>query len=429
VVLRKIVTLLVLSSLILSFGCISQIGSFGCQFAPEDDKDHCYQFAAKEAGDPSLCEKIKGEGFKGSNPPKDKCYLQVANKTKDASHCANMQGGFYSYEPSECYQMIAKENQDPELCKNVPKFDGSYDTMNINQGACLSGAGASPDYFDSKDTEDKESIKQENQDSETDESKEDTQEKTDSDKEDDSKTTTQDTDATKNAESKKSNPDSDDSSSKTKTPQEDVKKTSADEQTKPQETKTTSESKTKQAESPKPKTTEQIKASAEADISKINAEIKGQLEKQEKIPIPPTEPQKQPGYLERAWNWVGWGAQKGSDALGDNAPDSMKKVGKGKEIYDYGQDVIDAKSSFDNVNKEVEKKTVSKGRGKLLKVGYGLGKGVKWIASKVPIIGDTAGTIADESFKATMGFGKKLAKRATKQDKCIDDPLADECID
>ncbi|MEM3610446.1 MAG: hypothetical protein QW076_06140, partial [Candidatus Anstonellales archaeon] len=76
---------------------MDKVVDFGCSFAPEKDRDHCYQFGAVNTNNPELCEKIQGKDFEYSNPPKDKCYLLLANKTNDPRYCGKMNGGFYSY--------------------------------------------------------------------------------------------------------------------------------------------------------------------------------------------------------------------------------------------------------------------------------------------------------------------------------------------
>lgn len=427
---KRLTLLLTLALFSLLFGCLGPLGAFGCQFAPEDDKDHCYQFAAREATDPSLCEKIKGTGFTYSNPPKDKCYLQVANKTNNADLCSNIEGGPMSYTPSECITNVAKNTKDPTVCQ---------DLTGEARRSCIIAAGGNPDVIQKEQDTDVHTNTTESTESESTDGKK--EEKSQQNPTEQTEQSTSQSKQGKTGQDLSTEPKTTDGGSEENDGSGPDKNTDAKNVIPKAEAEATIEKEpeyTKMGLEPADpsKISKRTKAGigsmgdhAADALSKASSESFDKLASQKKIPIPPSEPQKEPGYLERAWDWMGWGAQKGSDALGDSAPDSMKNAAKGKEITDYGKDVLDAKGSFDKVNNDIKKGKYTKSRGKLLKVGYGLGKGVKWIASKVPIVGDTAGTIADESFKATMGFGKKLANRATKQDKCIDDPLADECID
>ena len=51
---------LIASAPIFLGGCLGDIQGWACSFF--DDPDHCFQSAAVQGGDPTGCEKIKGEG-------------------------------------------------------------------------------------------------------------------------------------------------------------------------------------------------------------------------------------------------------------------------------------------------------------------------------------------------------------------------------
>ncbi len=102
-------------------GCLGDIQGWACSFF--DDPDHCYQSSAVQDGDPAGCEKIKGEGFEGSNPPKDKCYLQIATNTGDLSVCDKIEGGLMSYTKEECILETSIENELPEGCAKLSGTD------------------------------------------------------------------------------------------------------------------------------------------------------------------------------------------------------------------------------------------------------------------------------------------------------------------
>ncbi len=111
-------------------GCLGDIQGWACSFF--DDPDHCYQSSAVQDGDPTGCEKIKGEGFEGSNPPKDKCYLQIATNTGDLSVCDKIEGGLMSYTKEECILETSIENELPEGCSKLSGADND---------ACVAAVG------------------------------------------------------------------------------------------------------------------------------------------------------------------------------------------------------------------------------------------------------------------------------------------------
>jgi hypothetical protein len=113
---------LILLPLLAFPGCgLADAMELACLFM--DDPDHCYQAAAVQGGDPYGCEKIKGEGFKGSNPPRDKCYLQIAENTGDYEACKHIKGGPMSYTVEECITGAAVAHDDPDGCRRLKGSD------------------------------------------------------------------------------------------------------------------------------------------------------------------------------------------------------------------------------------------------------------------------------------------------------------------
>jgi hypothetical protein len=102
-------------------GCLGGMAGLTCYLLPESD--HYFQAAAMQENDPAGCEKIKGEGFEGSNPPKDKCYLKIAMNTGDLSVCDSIEGGMYSYTKEECYGETAIKHENPSGCKLLTGAD------------------------------------------------------------------------------------------------------------------------------------------------------------------------------------------------------------------------------------------------------------------------------------------------------------------
>jgi len=98
-------------------GCVGDLMAVVCDFLPESD--HCWQGAAVQEGKQEECEKIKGESFSGSNPPRDKCYLLIAENTGDLSACEQIQGGFMSYTREECLLSLAVKFTDPSACAKL----------------------------------------------------------------------------------------------------------------------------------------------------------------------------------------------------------------------------------------------------------------------------------------------------------------------
>ncbi len=377
--------------LVFSSGCLGKLGDLGCSFVPADKRDHCLQGAAEAAGDDSLCDKIKGADFKASNPPKDKCYLMVANKTGDSSACGKMEGGIYSYEPGECYNQVAINTGDPSLCDKVPAFDGSFGAMNINKANCISSAKASPNYKGGEETE---------------------------------KGAAQNaTSGTKSAPA--------------------IPKPAASPKAKP--SPATAEGKAESAKSAgmapsdpgklSDKTgqiTQNMPASAKADIKSAGQNVQTTASQSPKVPEPPKTPDEEKGFLGKTWDWVGWGATKAKDiteAAGEESSAGIGAVSTTAGVVEKIQDVTEIRDNFKGVSDKVASGELTDKQGKLIKAGYGLGKAVKWTAGWVPIIGDTVGTVADESMKAGMKFGEKIGAHTTKTNKCIDDPLSDDCID
>ncbi len=125
-----------LCSLLLA-GCLGDVMEIFCEASP--DSDHCYQAAAVQEAEPDTCEKIAGEGFKGSNPPRDKCFLQIAGNTGDPTACDGVEGGFMSYSKEECLAGAFK-NHTAEDCATAD------DEMKCRAGWARNGKGCGGEY-------------------------------------------------------------------------------------------------------------------------------------------------------------------------------------------------------------------------------------------------------------------------------------------
>ncbi|MEM4158588.1 MAG: hypothetical protein QXH71_02520 [Candidatus Anstonellaceae archaeon] len=368
-----------------SFGCLDKVVKFSCGFAGEES-DHCLQFGAVQTSNPELCEEVVGKKFSsyGSNPPKDKCYLLIANKTNDPKLCDKIEGGLYSYTKEECLANIAKNLGDPKICNQI--------TTEEEKRACLNAAMLNPKYILKTEQEQKE------------------QQPTQQDKQD-LKQTNNEIQLNKTLKEEKI--------------REDDKTTLADLKLKPAAENKIS-SRTKEILEKMPQDSkEQLKQAAEQ---------KEQLIAQtEKILPPPQNPiskDQQESYLSKAWSWVGWGGEKATDVyegVGEKAPTSINVISTASKGTEAIKDLSELGESYNRVNEQIEKGKITSSQGQLLKTGYALGKGIKWVAKNVPIVGDTVGEVADKSFEAGMKFGEKLAEHTTKTNKCIEDPLSDDC--
>jgi hypothetical protein len=394
--------------LLLLFGCITKLGDLGCSFVSDAHlRDECYQGAAVAATDAALCEKITGAGFTVSDPPKDKCFLRVANQTNDASLCSKMQGGIYSYEPSECYNNVAINTGDPALCDNVPAFDGGYSTMNINKANCIRQAKASPNYKPGD----------ENGSPTSGANASGAVKGTTGAKPVDSGLNTGKATSTAGA--------------KSPVPIKDAPKTDSEKSAALSSSGATPADPAK-IDDKTGKILVNLPTSAKSDIKSATSSKEAAVVSTPAVPAPTKSDEDQPeGYMSKAWNWVTWGAGKTKDVYegaGDEAPTGTGALDKAGKVTEGFKDASEIKDSFDSVNGKVKSGTVTEGQGKLLKVGYGLGKAIKWTAKNVPIVGDAVGDVADGAFQAGMKAGEKIAEHTTKTNKCIDDPLSDDCV-
>lgn len=150
-------------------GCLGDVMEIFCEAGP--DSDHCYQATAIQESEPEKCQKIGGEGFSGSNPPKDKCYLLIGENTGDASACEGMEGGFMSYSPEECYDKVFNNHTvedcadaaDEMKCRSAwarkDKGCGDGYWFDKEKSTCVKGEPPKSDDVDSKAKEDLQTIK------------------------------------------------------------------------------------------------------------------------------------------------------------------------------------------------------------------------------------------------------------------------------
>jgi len=379
---RYVILLFAFISVLIS-GCIGTIAN-GCDILSGKESDHCYQFLATQFNDEKICEKIKGEDFKkyGSNPPKDKCYLIIANKTNNVNLCEKIEEGFFSYSKSECITNVARNTGNPKLCEKISAYEiGQYSKTN-----CINLAKSSPNYVPEK-------------------------------------TNTSFTNATIKTNVTEKN----------KSNIKEVPKTEAE-----KNQLISSSGLTPANRSKIENRTYQILANLpqkdKIDIANSVNNMKNTVRNSQNIPEPTKFNQSTKNYseyLSKGWNWITKTTEK-VEEIGEKTGQEISKgvkiistAGKVTETY---KDIEEASESFNRVNEKIRSNTITQEQGRLLKVGYALGKATKWICSKLPIIGDAAGEVADGAFTESMKVGEKIAERTTKINKCIDDPLSDDCI-
>jgi tetratricopeptide (TPR) repeat protein len=411
--------LLILATPLLLTGCIGELMGVVCDFLP--DADHCYQGAAIQSGQVEECEKIKGEGFKGSNPPRDKCYLLIAENTGDYSACDQIKGGPMSYSREECIEGAAVKHEDPAGCKKLS--GSSFERCKQSVGASITG-----DKLTAITAEVEEAM---------------------------------------SAAGK----DPDDA---------DAQKRLADLKAKQKDLFAFA---TPGAQSQFMKTArEEIMAEVEDDdvkseISKIFVAYRGEnpnadpnqlLKKMEEIRDQQETAKRLDEYANTLMDQLKEGAgefagdtmddlygediekykeamaERGMKYLEEKGGKDLKrgienlewlkgkydkaseqyeaineKLEKLKKVYDEAAEVY---RKIDEINKLVASGRLDIGKAKVLHGAVYLGKGLEYATAYVPVFGSTISTVSKETFDATIKFATKRAERTTAINKCIDDP-------
>jgi len=113
-------------TLVILAGCLGEGIEAGCAAVP--DKDHCYQYAAVEQGNPDVCDKIVRDA------PRSKCFVMIARDTTNKTICERITPGEGTYDKEDCYQLIALETKDVAYCNLISKeYHSSGNDLN-NRG-------------------------------------------------------------------------------------------------------------------------------------------------------------------------------------------------------------------------------------------------------------------------------------------------------
>ncbi|MDO8468215.1 MAG: hypothetical protein Q7S29_00455 [Candidatus Peribacter sp.] len=417
---KKIFSLFILlvAPLFLS-GCLGELMAVMCDFLP--DADHCYQAAAIQEGQVEECENIKGEGFKGSNPPRDKCYLLIAENTGDYSACDQIKGGLMSYTREECILGAAVKHADPDGCRKLSGSafqkckEGVGESIttdglkNISEEveAAKSEAGKNPDDKDAQDKL-KELLKKQ-------------------------KDLFEFAPAGVAGQYFKTEreaimADVDDEDVKSEIARQFVAlrnqnpTMSLNEQLKKMEEIKDQQETSKRLDEYANSLMDQMKEGAGGFASDTFDDLYGEDVEKYK------EEMAKRGlkYLEES---TGKDLKRGIENLEwmkgkyDKASEQYEalneQVEKLKKVYDEYKEVA---GKIDEINKLLAEGRIDAGKAKVLHGAVYLGKGLEYATEYVPVFGSTISTVTKETFDATIKFAKKRAERTTALDKCIEDP-------
>jgi len=410
---------LLLSLPLLLSGCLGELMAVMCDFLP--DADHCYQSAAIQAGQVEECENIKGEGFKGSNPPRDKCYLLIAENTGDYSACDQIKGGPMSYTREECIMGAAVKNDDPAGCRKLT--GGSFDRCKQQVGASItadslksvtdeveeakSAAGKDPDDKDAQERLKGLLAKQKDlfdfapAGASGQYFKEQREEiMSDVDDEDVKSEIARQFVAMRNA-----NP--------TMTLNDQLKKM--------EEIKDQQET-SKRLDEYANSLMDQIKDGAGGFAGDTFDDLYGEdvekyKEEMAKRGLKYLE-EKSGKDLKRGIENLEW--MKGKyDKASEQYEALNSQIEKLQKVYSAYKEVA---GKIDSINKLLAEGRIDAGKAKVLHGAVYLGKGLEYATGYVPVFGSTISTISKETFDATVKFATKRAERTTALDKCIEDP-------
>lgn len=398
-------------------GCLGDLIGIACDFVP--DGDHCYQAAAVQSADPYGCEKVEGEGFKGSNPPRDKCYLQIAENTGDYSACDYIKGGLMSYTKEQCILGAAIAHDDPVGCRKLTGADfencrkevgGSITTDKLADMAeqiekAKSALGRDPDDPELK----KELATLEAQ-------RKDLHEFASTDvKNQYIKGAREELMADIDDEDVKSliakqfvdfrgkNPNANldeliEKMGEIKDRQETIK--NLDEQVN--------------------EVFDEIKGDVTDFVTENADEATGASEFAEKMQEKGVEWFKENGgdRVKRGIENLEWMKQK-YDKASEQYEQISGQIEKLQKVYDEANEVY---TKIDKVNKLLAEGKLDKGKASVLHGAILLGKGLEYTTGYVPVFGSTISKISKATFEETVKFATKRAQRTTALNKCIDDP-------
>lgn len=109
---------------------------------------------------------------------------------------------------------------------------------------------------------------------------------------------------------------------------------------------------------------------------------------------------------------------------GSKAFEAYDKLNKAKEVLN---DVNEVRQSIKALEAKVKAGEIRGDHGKMLKGTVILGKGLKLVVEKVPVVGWAGAEVVDKTFGVVVKVGSGFAKTTNTWDCCTHDPAADCC--
>ncbi len=115
-----------------------------------------------------------------------------------------------------------------------------------------------------------------------------------------------------------------------------------------------------------------------------------------------------------------------SDAAGpgSKAFQTADKINKAKEVL---SDINEVRQSIQQLEQKVKAGEIRGDHGRMLKGTVILGKGLKLVVDKVPVVGWAGAEVVDKTFGVVVKVGSDFAKKTSTWDCCTADPAADCC--
>lgn len=104
---------------------------------------------------------------------------------------------------------------------------------------------------------------------------------------------------------------------------------------------------------------------------------------------------------------------------------TLDKLNKLKELV---SDVREVSKTFEGVDKEVKNGAYNANRGQMIKGTAVLGKTIKIVVDKLPVVGSSASEVVDKTFGVVVKVATARAKTGTRWDCCTADPESDCCF-
>lgn len=398
-------------------GCLGELMGVLCDFFP--DSDHCFQSAAVQKADPYGCEKIKGEGFKGSNPPRDKCYLMIAENTGDYSACDYIKGGPMSYTKEDCIFAAAVKHDDPKGCRMLTGLAFENCKHDLSQNITTDKlAGIAEEIENAKSAlgADPDSAKLKKQLADLEAKKKDLYDFASSD--------VQNQYFKESREKIMEDIDDDDVKSviarqfmdyRSKHPNEDM-----DQLLKKMEQIKENQEYVKNLDDQVNELFDEMKGNVTDFVTENVDEATGASEFAEEMQERGLEWFKEKGgdRVKRGIENLEWMKEK-YDKASEQYEEIAGQIEKLKKAYDEAYAVY---KKVDAVNKLVAEGKIDKGKAGVLHGAILLSKGLEYATEYVPVFGSTISKISTATFETTIKLATERAKRTTAIDKCIEDP-------